>query len=235
MTEPYVDICIPVHNAWDYLERCILSIYKNTIVPYRLVIHDDASDEPLTISYMDELAREFQGRITIARSERQCWFTTSVNRCLQLTKAQWILVVNSDVQIQDPEWFEKFMLIHEGTERAGLIGCPDSRFDDRVGYEVDGKVQGHIWFFKRENLQHVGLLDEQNPDCIHIRSDDEWSARWRSKGFKTMLATSIRHLHGGDSHPGGGASWGRQIAGMPSKNEHVAVARSLPMRILVDR
>jgi hypothetical protein len=45
----------------------------------------------------------------------------------------------------------------------------------------------------------------------------------------------LRHRHGGDSHPAGGASWGRNLAAMPTRLEHVALARSTPPAVLVDK
>jgi glycosyltransferase involved in cell wall biosynthesis len=234
VTEPIVDICIPVHNAWDYVQRCLAGIIFNTVVPKRWIIHDDASERDTSEQLMI-FAETLEKNITLARSDKQCWFTTSVNRCLSLTKAEWVIVLNSDIEIQDTYWFEKLQSLHQSLgEKAGLIGCPDSGYHEGH-YDVDGKVQGHLWFFKRQHLEVVGLLDESNPDLIHIRSDDEWSARWRARGFRTTLACDIRHVHGGDSHPGGGASWGRRLHEMPTRLEHVVEARATPMRILVDK
>lgn len=229
-----VDVCVPVHNALPLVKRCLTSIHANTKEPYRMIVHDDASD-PETAEWLEGTLRMQNAPVILIRSDKQCWFTTSVNRCLQMTTAPWVVVLNSDVEIQDPEWFEKLIAVHGSREMVGLLGCPDSIYADQPAYEVDGKIQGHLWFFRWKNMQTVGLLDEQNQDLIHIRSDDEWSARWRARGFKTLLVPNIRHVHGDESCPGGGASWGRQVGNMPSRLEHVREARELPPRLLIAR
>lgn len=234
MANALVDVCIPMHNAFDYVLKCINSLHINTKEKIRLVIHDDASDDE-NATLVRTFAEHCSAPILLARSEHQCWFTTSVNRCLKYIQSEWVLVVNSDVQILDNEWLEKLIHIHNSNHKCGLIGCPDNTIGQELFQETWQKVQGHFWFFNSSNFPLVGLLDESNQDNIHIRSDDEWSERWRKHGFRTFIATNLRHRHGGDSHPAGGASWGRNLAAMPTRLEHVALARSTPPAVLVDK
>jgi glycosyltransferase involved in cell wall biosynthesis len=231
--EPAVlDICVPVHNAISLVARCLASISWRTRLKHRLIIHDDASDQE-TAGFLEGYMTVRSGPSILIRSDRQCWFTTSVNRCLQMSKAPFVVVLNSDIEIRDHEWIDK--LLYAWAFHGGLIGTPDCAPHPGEAYEIDGKVQGHLWFFARKEMQVVGLLDESNRDLIHIRSDDEWSARWRSRGYKTSLLPSLYHVHGDETCPGGGASWGRKLDVMPTLLEHVAEARMFPPRVIVER
>ncbi len=233
LTPVLLDVCVPVHNALPLVKRCLASIKTCTSATYRLIVHDDASDSE-TYDWVRNalMVPHFQNAILL-RSDRQCWFTTSVNRCLAMTKAHFVAVLNSDVELRELKWFER--LLAAWLQRGGLIGTPDNLRHPGDAYGVDGKVQGHLWFFRRADMQKVGLLDESSGDTIHIRSDDEWSARWRHYGFNTSLLPSLEHVHGDESCPGGGASWGRNLMAMPKQLSEVAEARAAAPRLIVER
>jgi len=228
-----VDICVPIHNALPYVKRCLAAICGHTLKPFRLILHDDASD-PETAAWLETMARAHDGPIVLLRSDAQVWFTTSVNRCLTRCTADWIAILNSDVEIQDAHWAEKFQAVYDEDPNAGLLGAADSIYVEGPPYVAEGKVQGHLWFLRGDRLRTVGKLGEREPAEVHIRSDDAWSAKFRLLGFTNYYLTNVRHVHGGESHPGGGASWNRDLGKLP-KWIDVVHARNKPPRVLVEK
>lgn len=235
MSRVPVDVCVPIHGALPYVKRCLAAICGHSWShPSRLILHDDASD-PETAAWLETMAQAHDGPVTLIRSDAQVWFTTSVNRCLaECMTDHWIAIVNSDVEIQDPDWISKFQAVYDQDPNAGLIGVPDSLYSEGPPpwYEERGKVQGHLWFFRGDRLLQVGKLSEREPAEVHIRSDDAWSEVFRQKGFTNYLRTDVRHVHGGDSHPGGGASWNRDIGKLPKWIDVLHARNKLP-RVLV--
>jgi glycosyltransferase involved in cell wall biosynthesis len=230
-----IDVAVPVRGALPYVQRCLAAICGHTPKPFRLILHDDASD-PETARWLEVFSRAYaayDGPITLLRSDAQVWFTTSVNRCLAKCSADWIAILNSDVEIQDPDWVSKFQAVYEQDPKAGLLGAADS-YGDAPPTVAEGKVQGSFWFLRGDRLRTVGKLGEREPAEVHIRSDDAWSAAFRLHGFTNYYLTNVRHVHGGESHPGGGASWNRDIGKLP-KWIDVVHARNKPVRVLVEK
>lgn len=227
-----LDVCVPVHGALPYVKRCLAAICGHTRPPFRLILHDDASD-PETAAWLETMAKAHDGPIVLLRSDAQVWFTTSVNRCLgECFADHWIAIVNSDVEIQDPYWVSKFQAVYAENLQAGLLGATDSIYVEGPPYVAEGKVQGHLWFLRGDRLATVGKLSEREPLEVHIRSDDAWSEAFRARGFTNYYLTDIRHVHGGESHPGGGASWNRDIGKLPKWIDVLHARNKLP-RILV--
>lgn len=210
-----LDICVPVHNALPFVQRCLESIAETTSVPYRLIVHDDAS-EPATADWLREWApRRLGGEVILVRSPKQVWFTSSVNRCLAFVRGGWVLILNSDVVLQDDQWFKKCLAAWG--DHVGLLGQIDHACFEGPPIFQESKVQGHFWFTHIDRIRRVGQLRETEPKEVHICSDDAWCAAFRKHGFTNYSLTSIKLRHGWDDTPfeAGGASWSRDLNRLP--------------------
>jgi hypothetical protein len=199
-----------------------------------VIIHDDAS-EARTASELVNWAEHAKMPVILVRSPLQVWFTTSVNRCLLERSSEFVLIINSDIAIQEWNWFQKCMMAWESAENPGLLGQADNYpvTDRLIPDFAPGKVQGHWWFTSLANINKVGLLNEEEPSEIHIRSDDAWSAAFRKAGFKNYLMTNLHIAHGweGTAWPCGGASWDRDLKRLP-KWIDVLRARAHPPEVM---
>jgi O-antigen biosynthesis protein len=90
-----VDIIVPVFNAPDDLRRCIDSVLTCTQGDYRLIVIDDASEDPGVAGVFRELAGRRDDRIALQRNERNSGFTATANRGIALSESD-IVLLNSD-------------------------------------------------------------------------------------------------------------------------------------------
>ena len=74
---PVADIVIPVHGGTARVLACLDSVLANLRSPSRVVIIDDASEEPDLIGALDRLAQ--QKHIRLIRNRRNQGFSVSAN------------------------------------------------------------------------------------------------------------------------------------------------------------
>ena len=90
-----IDVIVPVYNAPADLARCVDSVLAHTVVPYRLVLIDDASPDPSIAAYFAELARRALPNVALLRNERNVGFTATANRGMRQSRSD-IVLLNSD-------------------------------------------------------------------------------------------------------------------------------------------
>jgi GT2 family glycosyltransferase/glycosyltransferase involved in cell wall biosynthesis len=93
------DVIIPVFNAPEWVKLCVQSVVAQTPNDYlnKIILIDDASNA-FTGDLLNDLARDYN-KIVLVRNEKNEGFVKSINRGLSLTKAPYILLLNSDCLI----------------------------------------------------------------------------------------------------------------------------------------
>lgn len=103
-----ITIIIPVHNQIEYTRQCIATVRANTRAPYRLIMVDNGSTEP--VAGVAETAGA-----TVVRSDTNRGFAGGVNLGLAHAEGH-VLLLNNDTLVP-PGWLE-------GLE-AALLSAPD--------------------------------------------------------------------------------------------------------------
>jgi O-antigen biosynthesis protein len=128
---PVVSIVIPVYNAWEMNEKCILSIMENTKdVPYEIIIGDDCStDETKDIG-------KWFGNIVHIRNEKNLRFVLNCNHAARFARGRYIHFLNNDTEVK-PGWLSALVHVMESDETVGLVGSkliyPDGRLQEAGG------------------------------------------------------------------------------------------------------
>ena len=87
-----VSIIIPTYNTEKYIEKCIQSVLEQTYTDYEIIIVDDCS----TDNSMDVVARFKDPRIKVIKNEINRGPSYSRNRGIQLSKGDFIAILDSD-------------------------------------------------------------------------------------------------------------------------------------------
>lgn len=87
-----VSIIIPTYNTEKYIEKCIQSVLEQTYTDYEIIIVDDCS----TDNSMDVVARFKDPRIKVIKNEINRGPSYSRNRGIQLSKGDFIALLDSD-------------------------------------------------------------------------------------------------------------------------------------------
>lgn len=113
-----VDIIMPIHNALEDVMNCIESLYHTQTYAFNLIVVDDASDEETRdYLYVQSIERGF----TLIVHEENQRFTYSVNSGLKESKAEYVILLNSDT-IVTSNWIEKILACFESDIKIGIVG-----------------------------------------------------------------------------------------------------------------
>lgn len=125
-TGPRVSIIIPTKNRVDLLRRCIESIEKTAYADYELVIVDNGSDDPKTISYLESLPHKV---LRIGDPPGQGFsFAYINNEAVRRVNTEFVLFLNNDTRVRSADWLSQLM----GYARMDKVGAVGARllFDD---------------------------------------------------------------------------------------------------------
>ena len=101
-----VDIIIPIYNAFEYVQRCIESIYRNTNQSYNLFLINDCSNDDRVFSFLEQLRYNSDlpqlKQLIIIHNQENEGFVKSVNKGLLLSENH-VILLNSDTEVP-PNW-----------------------------------------------------------------------------------------------------------------------------------
>lgn len=140
---PKLSVCIPVHNPGDLLEAAIKSVLDQEFDEYELLIVDDASTE----SAEETVAQFDDPRIRFYRFEENAGLAGNWNRCIELSRGEYIAIFHQDDLMLAGNAAEKVAVL-DAAPAAGLV------YSDIVRIDAEGKeIGGHA-------------IDQPESDCI---------------------------------------------------------------------
>ena len=117
---PLVSIIIPTRNGLNLLSRCITSIItETTYLNYELIIVDNGSNDPKTLSYLKNIECEF---IKIIRDDSPFNYSKLNNSAVDVANGEYICLMNNDTEIITKNWLEE-MMAHACQENVGCVGA----------------------------------------------------------------------------------------------------------------
>lgn len=114
-----VEVCVPVHNARDDVERCLTSVVTTRPPGTRLLVVDDGS-APETRDWLLGFAREHDD-VTLLRNDEATGYTRAANSLLEASDGDLVLLLNSDTLVP-PGWVERLSAIATASPDVGLVG-----------------------------------------------------------------------------------------------------------------
>lgn len=102
--EPKISICIPTYNRSDLLRKTLISVSRQTIKPYEVIVADNCSEDDT-----EDVAKSFPG-VMYYRNERNLGLAGNSNRCIRLAKSEFVTILHSDDLIS-PEWYEYWVSV----------------------------------------------------------------------------------------------------------------------------
>jgi O-antigen biosynthesis protein len=128
----FIDIVVPIHNAYEELVACLESVRKHTS-DYRLILIDDGSTDPRVSDLFRRLASERSKNVVLLRNGRNIGFVATANRGMMLGRND-VVLLNSDTLVTHA-WLDK------------LKRC--AAFDDRIGTVTPFSNNAEILSFPR--------------------------------------------------------------------------------------
>lgn len=192
------DIIIVTYNQLDYTKVCVASIERNTSRPYRIIVVDNASDEPTRV-YLKRLAEE--QRIVLIQNDANIGWVKAVNKGIESSDAEYVCVMNNDTYVY-PGWLDEMTSAARSDPHIGLVN-PEWQLPKRYplgrtiyystvirankGRIVDTDwARGFCFLITRELIRRIGGLDlEFSPGYY---DDWDYSIRAVKSGFRVVRA-----------------------------------------------
>ena len=110
-----VDIVIPTYNNIEYLKLCLASIYRNTEIPFRIIISDAGSDED-TWKYLRTLKEKVIGEVGCRKN-----YSEACNAGIKASSSEYFVILNSDV-IVSKSWLKNMVKKMKTIPRLAACG-----------------------------------------------------------------------------------------------------------------
>jgi glycosyltransferase involved in cell wall biosynthesis len=133
---PRVTLIIPTYNAVNLLKQCVESILTKTDYPnYEILVIDNASDDPETLKYLQQLSDN--GKARVFKYPYPFNYADMNNKAVAAAEGEIIGLLNNDIEVINPEWLTE-MVSHAIRPEVGVVGA-------------------RLWY-PNETLQHGGVI-----------------------------------------------------------------------------
>ena len=118
-----VDILVPVYNSYEFVCRCLDTLWEHTTFPYFLHVLDDCSSDPRIGAYLRLLQERprplaLQG-LQVTRNEANLGFVQNVNRGLAAARHD-VLLLNTDTEVS-AGWLERLTAVLASDDRIASV------------------------------------------------------------------------------------------------------------------
>jgi len=138
-----VDIIIPVYNGLELIKKLLVSIRKNTDMPYRLILIEDKSTDPKISSYLKSQTKSFKNTVLIS-NDKNLGFVKSVNKGFSLVKSEFFILLNSDTEVPK-NWLprmirplvldDKLASVSPFSNAATIFSFPEEKSNSNKAYK----------------------------------------------------------------------------------------------------
>ncbi|MBU0516921.1 MAG: glycosyltransferase family 2 protein [Proteobacteria bacterium] len=245
MTE--TDIIIPIYNRLEDTRTCLTRLARHTDAPFRLILIDNCSDEPMA-RWLAEAAREDTfGPTTLIRNEVNRGWTGATNQGLARAEAEYVCLLNNDT-LPGPGWLGRMLAHFRRLENLAMMSprgdesSENRRVEDRIeefaqeiARRCDGKwreldhCSGFCLVMPRRIYEELGPFDETY--SAGNWADNDYARRAQERGWFCAEARDAFVFHlGHRTFDDLDEAWRRQSA----QNEAAFYARwGRPRRIFL--
>lgn len=206
-----VSVIIPAYNREKTIERAVMSVLKQTMLPMEIIVVDDCSTDS-TVSIVQKM-RKKNNLIKLIRLRKNQGAQVARNCGIKVARGDWIAFLDSD-----DEWLENKLEIQQkvAEENPGydvFYGDYYIKKNDKIRYRncrMNGKdgnyfqsvLFGSLVLFqgmlvRKKALEDIGLLDRNVP------SYQEWDTNIRlSEKYKYFYINKplfVYNLHDGEA------------------------------------
>lgn len=180
------------YNRVDSLRRLVSSIAARTDLRRTTVfISDDASTDPATRVYLDELAT--LGNLVVLRSDTRLGVAGNTNRLMRcLARFRTCLLLNDDVEVLQPGWeyfYERALSVgaikHFCMRQPGVYGAKKGDVIDLAGMSmtrIGSAPHGAVMAYTNEVFERIGYFDERYG--LYGMEHVDWSTRVSCAGLQ---------------------------------------------------
>ena len=177
-------------NGKAFLEQFLPDVVRNTLSPDTEVIVADNGSEDDSVEWLTANHPE----VRIIRLDSNYGYAGGYNRALELTEAEYYILLNSDVQVE-PGWAEKLITFMDMHPDVGACQPKIRSYSNPSSFEYAGAAGGYIdrlgYPFCRGRV--FDTLEED-----HGQYDDTREIFWASGSCMVVRSTAFSQCDGFD-------------------------------------
>jgi len=204
------DLIMAIWNERELTVQALESIRRNTAMPYRLILVDNASDAE-TREFLDDAARSGRyGETLLLRNDTNLGWLKATNQGMRASDADYLCLINNDI-IAAPGWLDNIVATMERNTDIGIVnprGNERSENErvadvDAYAHELNSKYKGRFteldhcsgfcMVIRGHVYRKIGLLDEIF-EGGHFE-DDDYSRRAQQAGYLCAQCDDSFVLH----------------------------------------
>ena len=208
--EPVCDLILLSWNGLEELTPCLESLFRCTDVPCRLLVVDNASEEPVR-AYLRTLApRGAIVDVRLLQNETNDGFPKGMNRGLRASQAPSVCLLNNDLIFTDG-WLSEMLAVAALDPAIGLINPMSSTLGHRPPegmtldayaagrrhlrgrYVESNRCSGFCLLITRPLLDRIGMLSEEVDRFFF--EDEDYCARAQQAKFQGVVAVGAYVYH----------------------------------------
>ena len=166
-SQPCISIITPVFNTpVEWLTECVESVLNQVYEKWELILVDDASTNPATLSLLSELSAR-DARIVLARDTERSGISAASNHGLAMARGDWVGfldhddILEPDALFQNVKWLQDHPdadLIYSDEDKLTEQGfdTPIFKPDWSPDYFLSCNYLCHFTLVRRELVREVG-------------------------------------------------------------------------------
>jgi len=194
---PTFDIIMVTWNRVEYTKRTVASLISSGAFEQcqRFIVVDNYSLESGMKEFIDAL-RHYQKTFVITRPKNDGW-ATAVNDGLGLSRAEYVLIINNDVEFQ-PDFIKEMFHAYNSQlptdKKIGIVGVwshtshafVTNGITTQFFREMDN-VPAVGWLIPKSAMEKVGMLTEKgpHPERGGNGEDTDYVMRMKQTGYLT--------------------------------------------------
>ena len=133
---PLVSLLIPTRNGLKFLQRCVDSILAKTTYPnYEILIIDNGSDDPATLSYFKNVSKK--PAVRVVPYDAPFNYSAINNFAAKQAKGTVLGLLNNDLEVIHADWLDEMV----SQALRPQIGCV-----------------GAMLYYPNDTVQHAGVI-----------------------------------------------------------------------------
>ncbi len=208
--DPICDLVLLSWNQWEQTGPCLETLFQNTIIPSRLFIVDNASEQPVRAFLSDVKPQGAILEVRLLQNEKNEGFPKGMNRGIQESTAPFVCLLNNDLRFTKG-WLKELLDIARSNPTIGVLNPSSSTFgkipprgvslqeyaeslQSRHGQFTEvGMCIGFCMLIKREVLTRIGRLTEEVERIFF--EDEDFCMRVQAAGYQCVVAEASYVYH----------------------------------------
>ncbi len=196
MPSKTVAVIVPTYHRKEKLIRCVSSFLKQTYENFQVVVIDDASPNPVTLSWFVN-----QEKVVVLRNESNRKQAASRNRGIRWAGAEICILIDDDCYVEDERWIEKHVNLNKRfpnhlvggriTNVTRTLWAKARASLTRNGIQYGNFLQTMNLSFSMATYEKLGGFNESFGEL----EDVDFSQRGKKEGIGLIYDDSIEIFH----------------------------------------